>query len=377
MVGSLDDPQPGVHVAEVDQSGGLVHGDAPDLGGVVQDAALGGADRVVRAGWDEVGDLPRCGRVAGVDQPHPVAVPGGVDVGADQQRVVDDIVAGSLVVGAQRVRRPVVADLYRVGKVGVVVDPQVAVALLGGAGGGLTEILVGGEQQVPRVVVARRVPVAVRGGRVDGAAAVHRVRRVGHVDGDEAAVPVGQEGQLAVVGGLGAVAVDRVGVAAQSGGWGAAEVVHDSPVGHLRRLARVGDVDQPEVAAALLVAAAGGRGAVRVLAGRHRRVHVRAAQVGPVLYLQFVDAPGAAASVQPADVGRVRGVGHVPHLQAAEQGEVVARSARLDAGDRDVVPRQPAVPGGEDHDVLGGGARRVLQLRHDGRLAWCAGVDHL
>jgi hypothetical protein len=52
-----------------------------------------------------------------------------------KERVVNDVVAGRLVIGAKRVGCAEFAGLNGGGEVGVVVHPQEAVALLGGRAG--------------------------------------------------------------------------------------------------------------------------------------------------------------------------------------------------------------------------------------------------
>ena len=96
LVGPAQDPEPGVHVARVYEAGGVVDGDAPDLGHLREDTALSRLDRVLSRGWHEVRDLGRVRWVSGVDDTHTVGVPRGVDVGSNDERVVDRVVTRAL-----------------------------------------------------------------------------------------------------------------------------------------------------------------------------------------------------------------------------------------------------------------------------------------
>src|SRR5829696_4433258 len=313
--GDAQDPQAGVHVAGQHQVpfGVVVH--PPHLRRLRQRAPLGWLDRVVAGRRNEVGDLGRVGRVAHIQHPDPIRIPGGIHGGADHQRVVDRVVAGSWGAGAQGVRGPVLADLDRVGRIREVIDPQVAQASLDVGAGVLAEVLVGGEQQLAGVVVAGGVGVAVLVGGVVGVAQQDRGGGVGDVQGDKAAVPVGQKYRLAVGRGLGAVAVHWVGVTALAGAEGTAGVVEHAPVRDLHRGSGVGDVDEPEVAPALLVTIPGGRALLGVLAGWHAGVDEGAAEIGPVLDLELMDAAGAAAGVEEPELDWGGRVGDVPEHQ--------------------------------------------------------------
>src|SRR5215218_2172813 len=68
---------------------------------------------------------------------------------------------------------------------------------------------------------------------------------------------------------------------------------------------------------ALLVPEPRRRALLGVLAGRHAREGKGAAQVGPVLHLQLVDARGAAAGVGQPQLDRGGRVGDIPQHQAA------------------------------------------------------------
>ena len=98
------------------------------------------------------------------------------------------------------------------------------------------------------------MPVAVFVRPVDGVAFQHRVGRTGQIERDEAAVPVGHERELPVLGRLGAVPEDRIRVAALARVERAAGVVDDAPVGHGKRDCGIRHVDEPEIAASLEIA---------------------------------------------------------------------------------------------------------------------------
>src|SRR5215216_1801231 len=375
--GDAQDPQAGVHVAGQHQVplGVVVH--PPHLGRLGQHPPLGWLDRVVAGRRHEVGDLGRAGRVAHIQHPDPVRIPGGVHGGADDQRVVDRVVTGSRGAGAQGVRGPVLADLHRVGRIREVIDPQVAQAPLDVGAGVLAEVLVGGEQQLAGVVVAGGVGVAVLIGGVVGVAQQDRGGGVGDVQGDKAAVPVGQKYRLAVGRGLGAVAVHWVGVTALAGAEGAAGVVEHAPVRHLNRGGRVGDVDEAEVAPALLIPIARGRALLGVLAGRHARVDEGAAKIGSVLDLELMDPAGAAAGVEQPQLDGGGRVGHVPQHQPPGKALIQpGAAADLQAGGGDVPASQGAEAGGEHHHVLGRGAGRIDQPRDHAGVGRVAVVDH-
>ena len=100
-------------------------------------------------------------------------------------------------------------------------------------------------------------------------------------------------------------------------------------------------------------------------------------EVGAVLDLELVQAARAAAGAQQPELDRLRRVGDVEDLQAAEEARVGAGAAAdLDAGDGDVAPRARAVGRGVDDDVLDRGAGRVLQLGDHARLGRVARVEH-
>jgi hypothetical protein len=103
---------------------------------------------------------------------------------------------------------------------------------------------------------------------------------------------------------------------------------------------------------------------VRVVAGRHGRVGVRAAQVGAAFDLELVYAARAAAAVVKAELLRLGRIGDVPeHEPVNRPGIAASTSAPLDSARGDVVSAQRSVLGGVDDDVLGRGAHRVLQRR--------------
>lgn len=108
---NVQDPQPGVHVADHDVPGRLVPGHAPILGRVGEDEPLARLHWILARRHDEEGDLARRGGIAYVDNPDPVRVPGGVDPAPNKQRVVDGEIASSWVRGPGRVRRAELPDL--------------------------------------------------------------------------------------------------------------------------------------------------------------------------------------------------------------------------------------------------------------------------
>ena len=96
-----------------------------------------------------------------------------------------------------------------------------------------------------------------------------------------------------------------------------------------------------------------------------------------MLDLELVEPARAAARAEPAQLIGMFRVGHVPHLEAAEEARVGAgAAAHLDPRDRDVVPGERAVARGVHHDVLRGGPRRVAQPRDLLRHRRVARVDH-
>jgi hypothetical protein len=113
----------------------------------------------------------------------------------------------------------------------------------------------------------------------------------------KAAVPVGEEHELAVLRRLDSVAVVGVRIATLAGGERAADVL-DAPVGDLEGVRRIGDVDQPEVAVPVRVAVAARRLVVGIATRRHGRVRKGPAEVGAVLHLELVHAARAATRVQ-------------------------------------------------------------------------------
>jgi hypothetical protein len=140
--------------------------------------------------------------------------------------------------------------------------------------------------------------------------------RIAHVEPDEAAVPVREEHQLAVLRRLGAVAVVRVGVAALSARERSARVLNP-PVRDLRGCGRIRDVDHAEVAIAVDVAEATRRACLRIAARRHGRVGKGAAEVTAMLDLELVHSARAAGGPQIADLLGLSGNGDVPEHQPA------------------------------------------------------------
>ena len=96
-VRAFEDPEPGVHVARVDEPVVLDH--TPHLRRVRQRASLRGLDGILRGGWHEVRDLLWMCGIAHVEDAHAVRVPGLVERLAHEEVVVDDEVARGLVVG--------------------------------------------------------------------------------------------------------------------------------------------------------------------------------------------------------------------------------------------------------------------------------------
>ena len=289
---------------------------------------------------------------------------------------MDRVVACRLAVGAQRVWRAILANLHRGREAGVIIDPQVAQAFLRVRAGSLAEVFVGGEQQFAGVVVGGRVGVAVCVRRIGRAALEDWPRRVSHVEGDEAAVPIRDEDQLAVLGRLCPVPVVGISITPLTGVKRAADI-QNAPIGHLNRMRGIGDVNQAEVAVAVCVTVAALRRRVRVTAGRRGRVSKGAAEVGAVFDFKLVDAARATARVEVADLYGRGGTGDVPEHQPAISTRVVARvAAVLDAGHGDVLAFEPPIARGEDDYVFNRGVRRVLEPRHNLRVGRVAGIDH-
>src|SRR6266540_705294 len=370
-----EDPQAGVHVARVDELRRCVVGDAPDLRRVRERVALSRLDRVLVRRRHEVRDLLRVARVLRAHDANTVGVPGQEDVRADDQRVVDDVVARARVRESVRIRRVVLADLHGIRRIRFVQDAHVTPAS-DDPGPGLAEGLIGGEEQLARVVVARRVRVAVLVAPVRKPPEIAGLPRVRNVEADEPRVPVRDEERASILGGIHAVAECDC-EAADPRHRVQAEILSNAERRHERGTARIRHVDDPRLTSAGAVAQRHAVG-LEALGIRQARVDERLAEIVAVADLELVEAARAAAGVEDCEQHRVRRSRDVPEAEPALAGGGGVRAedvADLKPDRRDVVSGVGTVLGGEHGYVLVRCARH-LGVRDDLRMRRIVDVDH-